>query len=78
MQFHPEVVHSPHGMAVLQRFLHDLAGCAPTWTMASIIDDQVAAVRAQVGDGAGDLRARAAVSTRRLPRRLCTRRSATS
>jgi len=51
VQWHPEVVHSPHGMAVLQTFLHDLAGCAPTWTMASIIDEQVAAVRAQVGDG---------------------------
>jgi GMP synthase (glutamine-hydrolysing) len=37
-------------MVVLQRFLHDLAGCAPTWTMGSIIDTQVAAVRAQVGD----------------------------
>ena len=50
VQFHPEVVHSPHGMIVLQRFLHDLAGCAPTWTMDSIIDTQVDAVRAQVGD----------------------------
>jgi GMP synthase (glutamine-hydrolysing) len=50
VQFHPEVVHSPHGMVVLQRFLHDLAGCSPTWTMDSIIDAQVAAVRAQVGD----------------------------
>ena len=50
VQFHPEVVHSPHGMIVLQRFLHDLAGCAPTWTMGSIIDAQVEAVRAQVGN----------------------------
>ena len=50
VQFHPEVVHSPHGMVVLQRFLHDLAGCAPTWTMDSIIDTQVAAIRAQVGE----------------------------
>ena len=50
VQFHPEVVHSPHGMVVLQRFLHDLAGCAPTWTMDSIIDTQVDAVRAQVGE----------------------------
>jgi len=49
VQFHPEVVHSPHGMTVLQRFLYDLAGCSPTWTMDSIIDAQVAAVRAQVG-----------------------------
>ena len=50
VQFHPEVAHSPHGMIVLQRFLHDLAGCAPAWTMGSIIDTQVAAVRAQVGE----------------------------
>jgi GMP synthase (glutamine-hydrolysing) len=49
VQFHPEVVHSPHGMKVLGRFLHDLAGCAPSWTMGSVIDEQVAAVRAQVG-----------------------------
>ena len=49
VQWHPEVAHTPHGMAVLQRFLHDLAGCAPTWTMGSIVEDQVAAVRAQVG-----------------------------
>jgi hypothetical protein len=40
VQFHPEVVHSPHGMTVLQRFLYDLAGCTPSWTMDSIIDAQ--------------------------------------
>ena len=51
VQWHPEVVHTPHGMTVLQTFLHDLAGCEPTWTMSSIIDEQVAAVRAQVGTG---------------------------
>ena len=50
VQFHPEVVHSPHGMAVLERFLHDLAGCTTDWSMASVIDEQVAAIRAQVGD----------------------------
>jgi GMP synthase (glutamine-hydrolysing) len=49
VQFHPEVVHSPHGMTVLRRFLHELAGCPARWTMGSIIDAQVAAVRAQVG-----------------------------
>ena len=51
VQWHPEVVHTPHGMAVLQRFLHDLAGCKGGWTMLSIIDEQVAAVRAKVGTG---------------------------
>ena len=34
VQFHPEVVHSPHGMAVLRTFVHELAGCAPTWRSA--------------------------------------------
>ena len=51
VQWHPEVVHTPHGMAVLERFLHDLAGCRGGWTMLSIIDEQVAAVRARVGTG---------------------------
>ena len=51
VQWHPEVVHSPHGMEVLRRFLHDLAGCTPDWTMGSIIDEQIAKVRSQVGDG---------------------------
>ena len=50
VQFHPEVVHTTNGQQLLRRFLHDLAGIRPNWTMASIIDEQVAAVRAQVGD----------------------------
>lgn len=50
VQFHPEVVHSEFGQEVLRRFLIDLAGCVPSWTMGSIIDTQVAAIRAQVGD----------------------------
>ena len=49
VQFHPEVVHSPHGMAVLRTFVHELAGCAPTWRMASVVDEQVARIRHQVG-----------------------------
>ena len=51
VQYHPEVGHSPHGQEVLRRFLHEIAGVTPGWTTASIIDDSVAAVRAQVGDG---------------------------
>ncbi|MCW0213995.1 MAG: glutamine-hydrolyzing GMP synthase [Pseudonocardia sp.] len=51
VQYHPEVGHSPHGQEVLRRFLHDIAGITPGWTTSSIIDDTVAAVREQVGDG---------------------------
>ena len=50
VQFHPEVVHTEHGQQILRHFLHDLAGIAPNWTMSSIADSQIAAVRAQVGD----------------------------
>jgi GMP synthase (glutamine-hydrolysing) len=50
VQFHPEVAHTAHGQAMLTRFLYDIAGIEPTWTMGNIIDDQVAAIRAQVGD----------------------------
>ncbi|MDR0344447.1 MAG: glutamine-hydrolyzing GMP synthase [Nocardiopsaceae bacterium] len=50
VQFHPEVRHTEHGTGIIQRFL-DAAGCRPGWTMSSIIDDQVARIRAQVGDG---------------------------
>ncbi len=50
VQYHPEVVHSQHGQDLLERFLYDAAGCRPTWTMTSIIEHEVEAVRAQVGD----------------------------
>jgi GMP synthase (glutamine-hydrolysing) len=49
VQFHPEVLHTEHGQEVLRHFLYDIAGARPTWTEANIIDDQVAAIRAQVG-----------------------------
>ena len=51
VQFHPEVAHSPYGMGVLRRFLHERVGLAGDWTMASIVDEQVARIRAQVGAG---------------------------
>jgi GMP synthase (glutamine-hydrolysing) len=50
IQFHPEVVHTPHGTEVLTRFLRDIAGCREKWSPASVIDEQVEAIRAQVGD----------------------------
>ncbi len=49
VQFHPEVVHTEHGRDLLERFLYDICHCPPSWTHTSIIESQVAAVRAQVG-----------------------------
>ena len=51
VQYHPEVMHSPHGQQVLSRFLHEFAGIDSTWTAANIADALVEQVRAQVGDG---------------------------
>jgi GMP synthase (glutamine-hydrolysing) len=51
VQFHPEVVHTPHGQEVLEHFLYDACGLGPDWTMTSIIDAQVDAIRSQVGGG---------------------------
>ncbi|MEZ5204646.1 MAG: glutamine-hydrolyzing GMP synthase [Acidimicrobiales bacterium] len=49
VQFHPEVVHTPHGQAVIEHFLYDVCGCPPAWTMGSVIDTQVELIREQVG-----------------------------
>ncbi len=49
MQFHPEVAHTPYGQAMLKRFLYDVCGARPTWTMSSVIETQVEAIRKQVG-----------------------------
>src|ERR671938_54301 len=49
IQFHPEVVHTPYGQDILKRFLSDICGCDTTWSAASIVEDQVARVREQVG-----------------------------
>jgi GMP synthase (glutamine-hydrolysing) len=51
VQFHPEVAHTPHGQEMLRHFLYDVCGCAPTWTMTSVIESSVAAIRTQVGSG---------------------------
>jgi GMP synthase (glutamine-hydrolysing) len=51
IQFHPEVVHTPYGQQVLTNFLVDICGCEPNWSAASVIEDQIERVRAQVGDG---------------------------
>lgn len=51
VQYHPEVGHTLQGMAVMESFLHDLVGCDDSWTMDSVIESSVAAIRAQVGEG---------------------------
>src|ERR671933_698865 len=51
IQFHPEVVHTPYGQTVLTTFLEEICGCERTWSPASIIEEQVARIREQVGDG---------------------------
>jgi GMP synthase (glutamine-hydrolysing) len=51
IQFHPEVVHTPYGNQVLTNFLEDVCGCERTWSPRSVIDEQIDAIRAQVGDG---------------------------
>ena len=50
VQFHPEVAHTQDGQRMLERFLYDIAGLAPDWTPTNIIEDQVAAIQAKVGD----------------------------
>ncbi len=49
VQYHPEVMHSTHGQQVLEHFLYRGAGLAPSWTTGNVIEEQVAAIREQVG-----------------------------
>jgi GMP synthase (glutamine-hydrolysing) len=49
VQFHPEVTHTLQGTEILRRFVREIAGCSANWATASIIEDSVARIRAQVG-----------------------------
>ncbi|MGB0575814.1 MAG: glutamine-hydrolyzing GMP synthase [Alphaproteobacteria bacterium] len=51
VQFHPEVVHTPGGAALLKNFTHRVAGCSGDWTMAAFREREIAKIREQVGDG---------------------------
>jgi len=51
VMFHPEVVHTPHGAALLKNFTHRVAGCTGDWSMAAFRDAEIARIRAQVGEG---------------------------
>ncbi|MEJ2566663.1 MAG: glutamine-hydrolyzing GMP synthase [Gammaproteobacteria bacterium] len=50
LQFHPEVTHTRQGVRILNRFVHDICGCASDWTSSNIIDDSIAQIRTQVGE----------------------------
>lgn len=50
VQFHPEVVHTPHGAELLRNFTHNICKCSGDWTMAAFKDEAIAKIRAQVGD----------------------------
>lgn len=51
VQFHPEVHHTPQGGKLLRNFTHGVAGCTGDWTMAAFREQEIAKIRAQVGDG---------------------------
>lgn len=50
VQFHPEVAHTPYGQDILKNFLYRGCQCKPSWTMVSIIEREVAEIKAKVGD----------------------------
>ena len=49
--FHPEVAHTDHGLQMLRHFAFDVCGCTGDWTMASFIEESIARIRRQVGEG---------------------------
>lgn len=49
VQFHPEVTHTHQGQRILERFVHDICGCAADWTASNIIEDSIATIHEQVG-----------------------------
>ncbi len=51
LQFHPEVVHTPHGGEIIRNFLHHVCGLTGTWTPASFVEEAVARIGEQVGQG---------------------------
>jgi len=51
VQFHPEVVHTPHGAQLIENFTHRICGCAGDWTMDKFREEEISKIRAQVGEG---------------------------
>lgn len=50
VQFHPEVEHTQYGKEIINNFLYDICGCEGLWTMENFADEQIAAIKEQVGD----------------------------
>jgi GMP synthase (glutamine-hydrolysing) len=50
-QFHLEVMHTPHGAALLRNFVRNIAGCAPDWTMRAFKEEAIERIRKDVGNG---------------------------
>lgn len=50
VQYHPEVNHTEQGTDILRNFLFDIAGCSADWSMGSFVDEQIAQIKALVGD----------------------------
>ena len=50
-QFHLEVMHTPHGAALLRNFVRNIAGCAPDWTMRAYREEAIERIRKDVGNG---------------------------
>jgi GMP synthase (glutamine-hydrolysing) len=51
LQFHPEVVHTPHGGEIIRNFLYNVCGLKGTWTPASFVEEAGSSIREQVGEG---------------------------
>lgn len=49
LQFHPEVTHTHQGSRILQRFVHDICGCASLWTMSNVMDESIRQLREKIG-----------------------------
>jgi GMP synthase (glutamine-hydrolysing) len=50
VQFHPEVLHSEHGQAILKNWLINIAGCTPSWTTSNIAEEEIAKAKSEIGD----------------------------
>jgi len=51
LQFHPEVIHTPHGKTIIQNFLYRICGCEGTWTPSNFISETIKNIREQVKEG---------------------------